>query len=75
MEEWHERLFEILQRDPAPNAMPVTMHQLKEAEKMLFRKLAEKTRGKLSQQIDGTKPIKTFLTAVHGEGSFPLCSS
>ena len=73
MEEWHERLFEILQRDPAPNAMPVTMHQLKEADKMLFRKLAEKTRGKLSQQIDGTKHIKTFLQQCMDHAEVQFC--
>ena len=50
---WHEHFFDVLQKEPAPNAMSVTMHQLKEADKMLFRKLAEKTRGALAQQPDG----------------------
>ena len=50
---WHERIFEVLQKEPAPNAMAVTMHQLKEADKMLFRKLAEKTRGALYSTATG----------------------
>ena len=73
MEEWHERIFEVLQREPAPNAMPVTMHQLKEADKMLFRKLAEKTRGRLSQQADGTKPIETFFQACSDNAEVQFC--
>jgi hypothetical protein len=74
MEAWHERIFEVLQKEPAPNAMPVTMHQLREADKMLFRKLAEKTRGALAQQPDGSKPMEAHFDtcADHPEVQFCL---
>ena len=58
MEEWHERVFEIVGREPAPNALPVSLHQVKEADKALFRRLAEKTRGGLVRLADGTKPME-----------------
>ena len=41
--------------------MPVTLHQLKEADQMLFRKMAEKTHGKLTMLADKTKPMETVL--------------
>ena len=74
MEAWHERIFEVLQKEPAPSAMPVTMHQLREADKMLFRKLAEKTRGALAQQPDGSKPMEAHFDtcADHAEVQFCL---
>ncbi|CAK9099135.1 unnamed protein product [Durusdinium trenchii] len=58
MEEWRERVFEIVGREPAPNALPVSLHQVKEADKALFRRLAEKTRGGLVRLADGTKPME-----------------
>ena len=73
MEAWHERIFEVLQKEPAPNAMGVTMHQLKEADKMLFRKLAEKTRGTLAQQSDGSKPIETQFEACANNAEVQFC--
>ena len=73
MEAWHERIFELMQREPAPNAMSVTMHQLREADKMLFRKLAEKTRGSLSQLPDGTKPMETHFDACADHAEVQFC--
>ncbi|CAK9111846.1 unnamed protein product, partial [Durusdinium trenchii] len=61
MEEWHEKLFEAYQREPLPNAMPLSLSQLREADKVLFRKLAEKTRGSLVQKADGTKPMEAAM--------------
>ena len=61
MEEWHEKLFEAYQREPLPNAMPLSLSQLREADKVLFRKLAEKTRGSLMQKTDGTKPMEAAM--------------
>jgi len=73
MEAWHERVFEVLQKEPAPNAMSVTMRQLKEADKMLFRKLAEKTRGALAQQPDGSKPMETHFEACANNAEVQFC--
>ena len=73
VEAWHERIFEVLQKEPAPNAMGVTMHQLKEADKMLFRKLAEKTRGTLAQQSDGSKPMETHFEACANNAEVQFC--
>ena len=73
MEAWHERIFEVLQKEPAPNAMGVTMHQLKEADKMLFRKLAEKTGGTLAQQSDGSKPMETHFEACANNAEVQFC--
>ena len=61
MEEWHERIFEVMHRDADPNSMPVTMHQLKEADKMLFGKMTEQTCGKLTMLANGTKPMEAAL--------------
>ena len=35
MERWHEKLFEILQRPPPNHCSPVSMQQIREADKML----------------------------------------
>ena len=73
MESWHERLFEHLMREPAPNALPVTLHQVREADKALFRKLAELTRGDLSQHADNTRPMETHLTACMDHPEVQFC--
>ena len=56
------KLFEILQRELPPNYSRVTMQQAKEADRMLWKKLADSTRGNVSQRPDGTKPIEAALT-------------
>ena len=47
MESWHEKMFEIMQRVPPNNCAPVTMMQAKEADKMLWKKMAESIRGSI----------------------------
>ena len=39
----------------------LSLSQLREADKVLFRKLAEKTRGSLVQKADGTKPMEAAM--------------
>ena len=72
MEAWHEKLFEILQREPPSNCSRVTMQQAKDADRMLWKKLAENTRGNIAQRPDGVKPIEAALTmlAVDPEAHF-----
>ena len=61
MEAWHEKLFEILQRPPPNHCSAVTMQRAKEADKMLWKKLSEATRGGVTQKADGTKPVEAEL--------------
>ena len=51
MEAWHEKLFEILQREPPPNCSRVTMQQAKEADRMLWKKLAENTHEEMLRSV------------------------
>ena len=74
MEEWHERIFELLSREPAPNAMPISLRQIKEADKALFRKLAEKTRGRLTIQPDGTKPMESVFDECMNHAEVQFCT-
>lgn len=53
--------------------MTVTMHQLKETDKMLFRKLAEKTKGALAQQPDGSKPMETHFETCANDAEVQFC--
>lgn len=61
MESWHEKLFEILQREPPANCSRVTMQQAKDADRMLWKKMSEDTRGSVAQRPDGTKPVEASL--------------
>ncbi len=58
MESWHEKMFEIMQRVPPNNCAPVTMMQAKEADKMLWKKMAESIRGSILIRSDGKKPME-----------------
>ena len=58
MESWHEKMFEIMQRVPPNNCSPVTMMQAKEADKMLWKKMAESIRGSILIRPDGKKPME-----------------
>ena len=58
MESWHEKMFEIMQRVPPNNCSPVTMMQAKEADKMLWKKMAESIRGSILIRPDGRKPME-----------------
>ena len=61
METWHERIFDLLQREPQSNALPVSINQLKEADQQLFKKMAEATRGDLVARPDNTCPMEEAL--------------
>ncbi len=61
MEAWHEKLFETLMRVPLPNCNATSVQQFKEANKLLRRKLSEKTRGNIAQQATGAKPVQLQL--------------
>jgi len=67
MEMWHEKLFEILQRQPPNHCIAVTMQQIREADKMLWKKLSEATRGGVVQLPDGTKPIQQQMEALFND--------
>lgn len=61
METWHEKIFELLQREPQSNALPIALSQLKEADQQLFKKIAEATRGDLVMRADDSKPMEESL--------------
>jgi len=61
MEAWHEKMFEIMQRVPPNNCAPVTMMQTKEADKMLWKKMAESIRGSILLRPDGRKPMEVEI--------------
>ncbi|CAE7297403.1 unnamed protein product [Symbiodinium sp. CCMP2592] len=66
MEAYHEEMFSLLSRPPVPGRMCITMGQVKEADKVLFFKIAEETRGALSVRPDGSKPME--LQMANGKG-------
>ena len=61
MEAWHEKIFEVMQRVPPNNCAPVTMMQAKEADKMLWKKMAETIRGSINARPDGSKPMEVEI--------------
>ncbi|CAE7311611.1 gpt [Symbiodinium sp. CCMP2592] len=61
METYHEELFQLLTRPPPPNALYVSMGQIREADKHLFIRIAEQTRGSLTARPDGAKPMQQQL--------------
>ena len=67
MESWHEKLFEILQREPPANCSRVTMQQAKDADRMLWKKMSESTRGSVAQRPDGTKPVEVSLAMLSND--------
>ena len=73
MEEWHERLFELLSKDTPANAMPISMQQIREADKALFKRMADATRGTLTQRPDGTRPMEAALTAAMSHPEVQFC--
>ena len=61
MEEYHDQLFQLMLRDPPPNCVCTSMSQVKEADRQLFCRIADSTRGALSLRDDGTKPFQIQL--------------
>ena len=61
MERYHDALFQTLVRDPPPGCSYVSMQQVREADKQLFVRIAEETRGALSLRPDGSMPMQTWL--------------
>ena len=61
LEEWREMILQIHMRVQPPGLQRVTMGQLREADKVLFTKISEETRGALSIRSDGTYPFEVSL--------------
>lgn len=57
-EEWHEKLFECLSKSPPNGYRSTTLEQCKEADKLIWTKLSELTRGNLKVNTDGTLPVQ-----------------
>ncbi|CAE7214265.1 unnamed protein product [Symbiodinium sp. CCMP2592] len=73
MEAYHEEMFSLLSRPPVPGRMCITMGQVKEADKVLFLKIAEETRGALSVRPDGSKPMELQLLALKAQPQVQFC--
>ena len=61
LEQWHESLLQIHMRTQPPGFQRVSMAQLREADKALFTKISEDTRGALSLRADGSYPFEVSL--------------
>ena len=73
MELYHEELFFLLTRSPPQGCLYVTMAQVRESDKQLFVRLAEKTRGALTARPDGSKPLQVQLEALKSHPQVQFC--
>ena len=64
MERYHDELFQAqaMCRDPPPNCLCISMAQVKEADRQLFMRISELTKGTLSLRPDGSMPFESHLT-------------
>ncbi len=69
LEAWTNKLFDIMQRDPPPMFLPVSLWQVMDADKQLFARLSEKCRDGLGPSAGGILPveqgIKELMVDVH----------
>ncbi|CAE7391205.1 unnamed protein product, partial [Symbiodinium microadriaticum] len=61
LEAWHDQLLQIHMRQQLAGHQRVSLNQLREADKMLWTRIAEDTRGALSIRPDGTYPFEASL--------------
>ena len=61
LEAWHDQLLQIHMRQQPAGHQRVSLNQLREADKMLWTRIAEDTRGALSLRPDGTYPFEASL--------------
>ena len=62
-ETWHEKMFECLAKQAPSGYRQTSMEQCKEAGKMLWTMLAERTRGNAKVTAAG-KPVQVELVAL-----------
>ena len=76
LEEWHEMILQIHMRVQPPGLQRVTMGQLREADKVLFTKISEETRGALSIPFRWNLPLRSFVGQVEGPhaSAIPSCA-
>ena len=63
-EVWHEKLFENLSKTPPTGYRSTSLEQCKEADKLLWTRLSELTRGNLKVNPDGTSPVQAHFEAL-----------
>ncbi|CAE7214548.1 unnamed protein product [Symbiodinium sp. CCMP2456] len=61
LEAWHDQLLQIHMRQQPTGHQRVSLNQLREADKMLWTRIAEDTRGALSLRPDGSYPFEVSL--------------
>ena len=64
MEKYHDELFQAMCREPPPNCLCISMAQVKEADKQLFTRISELTKGALSLRPDGSMPFEGHLASI-----------
>ena len=64
MERYHDELFQAMCREPPPNCLCISMAQVKEADRQLFMRISELTKGALSLRPDGSMPFEGHLGTV-----------
>ena len=58
MESWHSELFKIMMRQPPPGYAHVSMGQVVNADRELFRRMAELTRNGIRPTSAGMRPLE-----------------
>ena len=64
LEVWHEKLFESLSKSPPSGYRSTSLEQCREADKLLWTRLSEITRGNLKLNPDGTSPVQAHFEAL-----------
>ncbi|CAE7805718.1 unnamed protein product [Symbiodinium sp. CCMP2592] len=61
LESWHDQLLQVHMRTQPSGHQRVSIAQLREADKFLWTRIAEDTRGSLSMRSDGSYPFEVSL--------------
>ncbi|CAE7625805.1 unnamed protein product [Symbiodinium sp. CCMP2592] len=61
LESWHDQLLQVHMRSQPSGHQRVSIAQLREADKFLWTRIAEDTRGSLSMRSDGSYPFEASL--------------
>ena len=64
MEAYVDQLFQLMLRDPPPGCTYISLSQVRDADRFLFTRLSELTRGGVTMLSDGTKPVEAQLVAL-----------
>ena len=72
VEGWHEKMFESLTRTQVSGYRAPSMEQIRSADRMLWTKLGNETRGDLALRADGTKPAEEVFRRLINDAEINL---